>query len=114
MSRGLGAGEVALEGRLGHTRTQRWGQEMAEPGGPARRAQDYAALRMIGETPRSEEHTSELQSLMRNSYADFCLKKKNTNPASRDVQAHDNPPYTTHDLQRCTVLLTITRHHMRE
>src|SRR3546814_6734952 len=24
---------------------------------------------------RSEEHTSELQSLMRNSYADFCLKK---------------------------------------
>src|SRR3546814_6885954 len=25
---------------------------------------------------RSEEHTSELQSLMRNSYADFCLKQK--------------------------------------
>src|SRR3546814_16943798 len=28
--------------------------------------------------PRSEEHTSELQSLMRNSYAVFCLKKKKT------------------------------------
>src|SRR3546814_8887694 len=28
--------------------------------------------------PRSEEHTSELQSLMRNSYAVFCLKKKRT------------------------------------
>src|SRR3546814_8255632 len=28
---------------------------------------------------RSEEHTSELQSLMRISYADFCLKKKKTN-----------------------------------
>src|SRR3546814_1828017 len=27
---------------------------------------------------RSEEHTSELQSLMRNSYAGFCLKKKTT------------------------------------
>src|SRR3546814_8798639 len=27
---------------------------------------------------RSEEHTSELQSLMRNSYAVFCLKKKKT------------------------------------
>src|SRR3546814_6827737 len=27
---------------------------------------------------RSEEHTSELQSLMRNSYAVFCLKKNNT------------------------------------
>src|SRR3546814_1890494 len=26
---------------------------------------------------RSEEHTSELQSLLRTSYADFCLKKKN-------------------------------------
>src|SRR3546814_3016761 len=26
---------------------------------------------------RSEEHTSEIQSLMRNSYADLCLKKKN-------------------------------------
>src|SRR3546814_6456210 len=30
-----------------------------------------------GEVPRSEEHTSELQSLMRISYAVFCLKKKN-------------------------------------
>src|SRR3546814_4964834 len=29
-------------------------------------------------TIRSEEHTSELQSLMRISYAVFCLKKKNT------------------------------------
>src|SRR3546814_7137052 len=29
---------------------------------------------------RSEEHTSELQSLMRISYAVFCLKKKNKNP----------------------------------
>src|SRR3546814_7871834 len=28
---------------------------------------------------RSEEHTSELQSLMRISYAVFCLKKKKTN-----------------------------------
>src|SRR3546814_15149773 len=29
---------------------------------------------------RSEEHTSELQSLMRSSYAVFCLKKKTTKP----------------------------------
>src|SRR3546814_9160784 len=28
---------------------------------------------------RSEEHTSELQSLLRNSYTLYCLKKKNTN-----------------------------------
>src|SRR3546814_5530096 len=31
-----------------------------------------------GAQPRSEEHTSELQSLMRISYAVFCLKKKKT------------------------------------
>src|SRR3546814_9796667 len=30
----------------------------------------------VGKPPRSEEHTSELQSLMRISYAVFCLKKK--------------------------------------
>src|SRR3546814_4403042 len=34
--------------------------------------------------PRSEEHTSELQSLMRISYAVFCLKKKNTTKQYRN------------------------------
>src|SRR3546814_8395111 len=38
---------------------------------------------------RSEEHTSELQSLMRISYAVFCLKKKNTQPS------HSNNKNTT-------------------
>src|SRR3546814_8356629 len=33
-------------------------------------------LHRRGADARSEEHTSELQSLMRNSYAVFCLKKK--------------------------------------
>src|SRR3546814_6015565 len=36
-----------------------------------------ARARSIRATDRSEEHTSELQSLMRISYAVFCLKKKN-------------------------------------
>src|SRR3546814_4893788 len=36
------------------------------------------AARKAVEIKRSEEHTSELQSLMRISYAVFCLKKKNT------------------------------------
>src|SRR3546814_7830349 len=36
------------------------------------------ALALALEHRRSEEHTSELQSLMRISYAVFCLKKKNT------------------------------------
>src|SRR3546814_10282053 len=35
--------------------------------------------RLVRGDQRSEEHTSELQSLMRISYAVFCLKKKNTN-----------------------------------
>src|SRR3546814_6387856 len=37
----------------------------------------YRVLRHAPELARSEEHTSELQSLMRISYAVFCLKKKN-------------------------------------
>src|SRR3546814_4760312 len=36
---------------------------------------------------RSEEHTSELQSLIRNSYAVFCLKKKNT---YKQITYHNN------------------------
>src|SRR3546814_7788822 len=36
--------------------------------------------------PRSEEQTSELQSLMRISYAAFCLKKKNTCNNSHTAQ----------------------------
>src|SRR3546814_6486557 len=42
-------------------------REAAEPG----------RLHRLQPEPRSEEHTSELQSLMRISYAVFCLKKKN-------------------------------------
>src|SRR3546814_10869544 len=47
------------------------------PSGPTQ----FSALairRAVEVLPRSEEHTSELQSLMRISYAVFCLKKKNT------------------------------------
>src|SRR3546814_3486461 len=42
-----------------------------------------------GSTIRSEEHTSELQSLMRISYAVFCLKKKKTKKETQHlVQNH--------------------------
>src|SRR3546814_2606835 len=44
--------------------------------GPGR-YEEYLAGRPLPAS--SEEHTSELQSLMRNSYAVFCLKKKNAN-----------------------------------
>src|SRR3546814_2767167 len=41
-------------------------------------APHFDKLSTNGKRGRSEEHTSELQSLMRISYAVFCLKKKNT------------------------------------
>src|SRR3546814_10551137 len=60
----------------------RWAETAASCG----LAADCASAGACGKTPRgaanasagrSEEHTSELQSLMRISYAVFCLKKKN-------------------------------------
>src|SRR3546814_7338386 len=43
-------------------------------------------------TPRSEEHTSELQSLMRISYAVFCLNKKKHKPLYHTHQKYNTPP----------------------
>src|SRR3546814_2917329 len=52
---------------------------------------------------RSGEHTSELQSLMRISYAVFCLKKKNNNiespliTSSNTPRSYTQPEHTHHD-----------------
>src|SRR3546814_7278695 len=43
-----------------------------------------ARHRAVAARARSEEHTSELQSLMRISYAVFCLKKKKNTPISNN------------------------------
>src|SRR3546814_5065079 len=54
--------------------------------------------------PRSEEHTSELQSLMRISYAVFCLKKKT-------IQHKQSNTVIEHDLNRLTKTeIGYTRH----
>src|SRR3546814_4161437 len=65
-------------------RRQRTGLALGPRAGPLRRpsvpreAGRAAGLRhLVRRRARSEEHTSELQSLMRISYAVFCLKKKN-------------------------------------
>src|SRR3546814_3480426 len=50
--------------------------------------------RRYGLELRSEEHTSELQSLMRISYAVFCLKKKNTTKMLNNSQ--NNHTYSQH------------------
>src|SRR3546814_3311921 len=58
------------------------------------RRADAAAVRLGAHHPagyargRSEEHTSELQSLMRISYAVFCLKKKKIIAHSTNIQVH--------------------------
>src|SRR3546814_6471680 len=46
---------------------------------------------------RSEEHTSELQSLMRISYAVFCLKKKK-NTTNNNITTHKHENYTKQQL----------------
>src|SRR3546814_3229110 len=80
---------------------QRWGMIDAEPlpVAPDKRAAMHTPPSSRGSSPgpigvgawreparRSEEHTSELQSLMRNSYAVFCLqKKKDRRPTTNSI-----------------------------
>src|SRR3546814_6001763 len=66
---------------LGEKQRRRVEMFIAFRAGPDRRQRDHmrqvqGADRRLPDIGRSEEHTSELQSLMRNSYAVFCLKKK--------------------------------------
>src|SRR3546814_1534506 len=71
--------------RIDHHRSRRLGRArlraVVAAGERVRRRARFAEAGYIGAAPsarrRSEEHTSELQSLMRISYAVFCLKKKN-------------------------------------
>src|SRR3546814_9976502 len=73
----------SLTGRaLTSVKTGRTMQEIADNATP--RKQSKAAAR-----GRSEEHTSELQSLMRRSYAVFCLKKKKKK-TNKMTQKHKN------------------------
>src|SRR3546814_1171019 len=55
----------------------------ADRGARFGRGVDFNGDRHQREPDRSEEHTSELQSLMRISYAVFCLNKKNKNTAQQ-------------------------------
>src|SRR3546814_2135883 len=61
-----------------------------EPAGPARPRR----VHLLQGGRRSEEHTSELQSLMRISYADFCSKKKYTNPITQTLLHSITTNYT--------------------
>src|SRR3546814_2428248 len=66
-------GQRQLVGRAGEALVTGGGLEGDQRGGAGNLATHYAKTSW---DKRSEEHTSELQSLMRISYAVFCLKKK--------------------------------------
>src|SRR3546814_5739480 len=59
-------------------RDRRHQQQRRAPCREPRLAKGLADVFALAVPPRSEEHTSEPQSLMRISYAVFCLKKKTT------------------------------------
>src|SRR3546814_8842495 len=66
---------------------------LCKPGGVAASGMSAADLHALGWrllADRSEEHTSELQSLMRLSYAVFCLKKNNPAAVTTTVFTTDN------------------------
>src|SRR3546814_7558230 len=75
---------VRVQARLDHARNRldldalAGGEPLVhhEAGEAARAIAALLHLAAVGVVDRSEEHTSELQSLMRISYAVFCLKKK--------------------------------------
>src|SRR3546814_10337954 len=63
------------------------GPRIGHPGSDLGRSLSRRRKNKIG-GGRSEEHTSELQSLMRISYAAFCLKKKNTHTKHKVTNGH--------------------------
>src|SRR3546814_5612430 len=63
---------------------------------------DREIERHAGERQRSEEHTSELQSLMRISYAVFCLKKKTILNAYTTISANKNNTHSITSIHSIT------------
>src|SRR3546814_2097863 len=59
-------------------------------------ARYFLTLRKLDSLPatRSEEHTSELQSLMRISYAVFCLHKKKTKTTQQHISTNQTQQHT--------------------
>src|SRR3546814_4537545 len=75
----------------GHARDIRFGRVIDEILGEERREHLPAEPQAGILPPRSEEHTSELQSLMRSSYAVFCLKKTHHSQHQNTTTLHYSP-----------------------
>src|SRR3546814_8131573 len=81
----------AIDGKLDHAAAPAEAKAIAGPFGRDCRAERRGRAAQCEPAPslrqhqRSEEHTSELQSLMRISYAVFCLKKKNTTTPTQKI-----------------------------
>src|SRR3546814_980733 len=86
----------ALAPKLG--RLQRMAEGAIRDAGAHGLTADELAARLDMDRWRSEEHTSELQSLMRISYAVFCLKKQNNTPNNQQPTTYE--PHTYHT-QHC-------------
>src|SRR3546814_10012310 len=83
-------GELAREGEAGDQHRHAGKMPLAHAHEGQRLAAHVDVVERGGEHvaalgPRSEEHTSELQSLMRISYAVFCLKKNTQNPLKQQA-----------------------------
>src|SRR3546814_1161647 len=77
--RGKGAfGDLAIDGRAGKTGALQNGSQPDDAVGDCHGFGSTGCAGAKWPGTRSEEHTSELQSLMRISYAVFCLKQKRT------------------------------------
>src|SRR3546814_2547714 len=84
-ARPVGHAEVHRHANEGHLKVAEVGLERIELAvGRVEQGRDAGIGR------RSEEHTSELQSLMRISYAVFCLKKKTPQHTSDHKQTHQS------------------------
>src|SRR3546814_941561 len=59
-----------------------------------------------GIQPRSEEHTSELQSLMRTPYAAFCLKKMTTEKHKTSVLQQEHSTHINRYIDNCRVTVS--------
>src|SRR3546814_6147302 len=84
---GVGGAAIVLLARRGYEVVASTGRADAHE-----RLKGLGAQRIID---RSEEHTSELQSLMRISYAVFCLKKKKNTNTDKQNNKHRNSQTST-------------------